>query len=196
MKFTQNIKNLQALNFMQHANLKVGVLGGTFDPAHLGHLMISLQAIKTYRFDYIIWLVAKHNPLKAESKNDIFRRAERAQSVATHPRIIVSTAEYDLGYCYIYDSLKALIKRFPKVKFSWLMGIDNAASFQKWYRYKEIPKLCDIIIFDRPCPTRLVNTNSFSLKPEACVDKNQTNNIIINRNSLCAISSTEIRAHE
>lgn len=196
MKFMQNIASLQTLNFMHHLNLRVGVLGGTFDPAHAGHLMISIEALKAYRFDYIIWLVANQNPLKTSNRKNIFARAERALELALHPRIIVSTAEHDLDSYYIYDSLKALIKRFPTVKFSWLMGIDNAVSFRKWYRYSEIPKLCDVVIFDRPVQTRLVNSSAFGLKPKAIVAKTQTNNIIIHRKKLCNISSTQIRTNE
>ena len=196
MKFMQNIANLQALNFMHHSNLRVGVLGGTFDPAHAGHLMISTEALKAYRFDYVIWLVANQNPLKISNKKNIFARAESALELALHPRIIVSTAEYDLGSCYIYDSLKALIQRFPTVEFSWLMGIDSAVSFRQWYRYREIPKLCDIIIFDRPVRARLVNSSVFGLKSKAIVAKTQTNNIIIHRKKLCNVSSTQIRANE
>lgn len=192
----QNIASLQTLNFMHHSNLRVGVLGGTFDPAHAGHLMISIEALKVYRFDYIIWLVANQNPLKTSNRKNIFARAESALELALHPRIIVSTAEHDLDSYYIYDSLKALIQRFPTVKFSWLMGIDNAVSFRKWYRYSEIPKLCDIVIFDRPVQTRLVNSSAFGLRAKAIVAKTQTNNIIIHRNKLCNISSTQIRADE
>ena len=192
----QNIANLQALNFMHHLNLRIGVLGGTFDPAHAGHLMISIEALRAYRFDYVIWLVANQNPLKILNKKNIFARAESALEFALHPRIIVSTAEYDLGSCYIYDSLKALIQRFPTVEFSWLMGIDSAVSFRQWYRYREIPKLCDIIIFDRPVQTRLVNSSAFGLKSKATVAKTQTNNIIIHRKKLYNISSTQIRAND
>lgn len=196
MKPTHNIMNLQALSYMRNSNLRVGVLGGTFDPAHIGHLMISMEALKFYKFDYVIWLVANQNPLKNSNRKNIFTRAKQAAKVANHPRIIVSTAEYDLGCYYIYDSLKALIQRFPTVKFSWLMGIDNAASFRDWYRYQEIPKLCDIIIFDRLVPTRLINSRDFALKANGTLAKTQTNNIIIHRKSLCAVSSTQIRAHE
>jgi len=192
----QNIASLQTLNFMHHSNLRVGVLGGTFDPAHAGHLMISIEALKVYRFDYIIWLVANQNPLKTSNRKNIFARAESALELALHPRIIVSTAEHDLDSYYIYGSLKALIQRFPTVKFSWLMGIDNAVSFRKWYRYSEIPKLCDVVIFDRPVQTRLVNSSAFGLRAKAIVAKTQTNNIIIHRNKLCNISSTQIRANE
>ena len=192
MKFTKNIYNLQALNFMRCSHLRVGILGGTFDPAHAGHLMISLQALKYYQFDYVIWLVANKNPLKPKGR-DIFDRAKEATSIATHPKIIVSTAEHDFGCIYIYDSLKELINRFPMVSFSWLMGIDNAATFNKWHRHNEIKTLCDIIIFDRPTHTRLVGTRVFGLKSKPILDKTQTNHIIIHRKGLYDISSTQIR---
>ncbi len=192
MQFTKNIYNLQALNFMRSTNLRVGILGGTFDPAHAGHRMISLQALNYYKFDYVIWLVANQNPLKKKSR-DIFDRANNAVKVANHPRIIVSSAEYDLECFYIYDSLKALIDKFPAVNFSWLMGIDSAATFSKWHRYEEIKNLCDIIIFDRPTPTRLVNNRDFGLKSKATLDKTQTNSIMVHRKGLCDISSTQIR---
>lgn len=196
MKFTQDITNLQALSGMRHANLRVGILGGTFNPAHIGHLEISKEALKFYQLDYVIWLLANQNPLKNPNKKNIFLRAKQAAEIAIHPQIIVSTAEYDLGFYYTYDSLKALIQRFPTIKFSWLMGIDNMVNFHKWYRYKEIPKLCDIIVFDRPVITRLVNIRAFGLKPKGTLAKIQTNNIIIHRKSLYAVSSTQIRTNE
>lgn len=189
----KKVNNLQELCFMRHYPLRIGILGGTFNPAHHGHLMISIQAMKLYKFDYIIWLVANQNPLKSRNTQDIFTRAEKALEIASHPRIIVSTAEHDLGCYYIYDSLRELSKRFYKVKFSWLMGIDNLISFRKWYRYREISKLCDIIIFDRLVPARLVNPTFFGLKTKANVDKTQTGNIIVDRRNLCNISSTQIR---
>jgi nicotinate-nucleotide adenylyltransferase len=92
MKFKHKTANLQALNFMQGLPLRVGVLGGTFDPAHAGHLIISEQALNFYHFDFVIWLVANQNPTKPPMQRDIFIRAENALKVATHPKIIVSTA--------------------------------------------------------------------------------------------------------
>ncbi|MDG1436712.1 MAG: hypothetical protein P8P83_02875 [Rickettsiaceae bacterium] len=196
MKFTHNIANLQALNFMRNTNLRIGVLGGTFNPAHSGHLGISIQALKFHKFDYIIWLVANQNPLKSTNEKNIFTRSKQAVEISQHPRIIVSSAEHDLGTYYSYDSLKSLIQRFPTVKFSWLMGVDNLSNFKKWYRYKDLPKLCDIIIFDRPVDNRLVSSSAFSLKLNGELAKNQTNNIIIHRKNLCTVSSTKIRTHE
>lgn len=196
MQSTQNIMNLQALSFLRNLNLRIGVLGGTFNPAHAGHLMISIEALKFYKFDYIIWLVANQNPLKHTNNKNIFSRARGALEIVNHPRILISTAEYNLKTFYIHDSLKALIQHFPTIEFSWLMGIDNASGFRKWYRYKDIPKLCDIIIFDRPVSTRLVNSAPFLLKSKGILAKTQTNNIIVHRNSLCTVSSTQIRANE
>lgn len=197
MKLTQNILNLQALSFMRHSKLKVGVLGGSFDPAHAGHFLISVEALRFYKLDYVIWLVANQNPLKDPSDKDIFSRANQCLELArNHPQIIVSTAENDLGCFYIYDSLKALTTRFPNIEFSWLMGVDNLTNFRKWYRYQEIQKLCDIIVFDRPVPARLVNRAPLAFNYEGNLAKTQTNNIIIHRRELSSLSSTQIRANE
>ncbi len=187
------VNNLQELSFIRNYPLRVGVLGGTFNPAHYGHLMISKQAIKLYKFNYIIWLVANQNPLKAQNKLNVFTRAKKALKMASDLKIIVSTAEHDLGCYYIYDSLNELSKRFYKTKFSWLMGIDNLVNFRKWYRYRNITQLCDIIIFDRLVSSRLVNSAFLGLTKKATIDKTQTHNIIINRRNLYDISSVQIR---
>jgi len=193
MKSKHNIANLQALNFMQGLPLKVGVLGGTFDPAHTGHLLISKQALDFYHFDFVIWLVANQNPTKPLMQRDIFIRAQNALKVAIHPKIIVSTAECDLNSVYSYDSMRLLIQRYKAVKFTWLMGMDNVNSFRKWYRSTDLVELCDILIFDRPCNTRLINAATISLKPKANLAKTENNNIIIHRGKLCDLSSTQLR---
>lgn len=197
MQLTKNILNLQALNFLRHSKLKIGVLGGTFDPAHKGHYMISVEALNFYKFDYVIWLVANQNPLKKTNRKTIEERAEQCLELAKdHPQILVSTAEKDLGCFYIYDSLSALIKRFPSVDFSWLMGADNLMNFRKWYRYQDIPKLCQVIVFDRPMQGRLINRSPLVFNCQGNLAKNQTNNIMVYRRKLCDLSSTKIRANE
>ena len=193
MKFKHKIANLQALNFMHGLPLRVGVLGGTFDPAHAGHLIISEQALNFYHFDFVIWLVANQNPTKPPMQRDIFIRAENALKVATHPKIIVSTAEYDLNSFYSYDAILLLLQRYKTVKFTWLMGMDLANSFRKWYRREDLMKLCDILIFDRPCNTRLINAATIGLKPKANLAKTENNNIIVHRGKLCDLSSTQLR---
>lgn len=175
--------------------LKIGILGGTFNPAHFGHLSISIQALNYYNFDYVIWLVANQNPLKTKSP-DIFFRARKASEFVEHPKIIVSTAEYDLNYTYSFDSLSRLIKIFPSVRFTWLAGIDNISNFHRWYRNKELLNLCDIIIFDRPCTSRMINFNTLYLNKKAVLAKNKSSNIIIHRGRLCDLSSTAIRSNK
>lgn len=193
MKFKQKVYSLQELNFLNNKKVRVGVLGGTFDPAHAGHLMISKRALNFYKFDYVIWLVASQNPLKKRNIRDIFERANESLSIVDDERILVSTAEYDFGTQYTYDSMSYLIKKFPNAEFTWMMGIDNVVNFPKWYKSNEIIKLCNIIIFDRPCSTRDVNPEDFGLKPIASLDKTEVKNIIIDRNDLYDISSTQIR---
>ncbi len=193
MKSKHKIAKLQALNFMHGLPLKVGVLGGTFDPAHAGHLLISEQALRFYHFDFVIWLVASQNPTKPLMQRDIFIRAQNALKEAIHPKIIISTAEYDLNSSYSYDSMRQLIERYKSVKFTWLMGMDNVSSFRKWYRSSDLAGLCDILIFDRPCNTRLINVATIGLKPKANLAKTENNNIMIHRGKLCDLSSTQLR---
>jgi len=193
MKSKQKVYSLQELNFLKKNKLKIGVLGGTFDPAHTGHLMISKRALNFHKFDYVIWLVANQNPLKQKSKKNIFVRAQEALSVVDDTRILISTAEHDFGTKYMYDSMSCLIKFFPNIKFTWMMGVDNVVNFRKWHRSSEIPKLCNIIIFDRPCSVRGINPADFGLKPIVGLDNTEVNNIIIDTNDLYDISSTQIR---
>ena len=193
MKFKHKIANLQALNFMHGLPLRVGVLGGTFDPAHEGHLIISEQALNFYHFDFVIWLVANQNPTKPPMQRNIFIRAQNALKVAMHPKIIVSTAEYDLNSFYSYEAILLLLQRYKTVKFTWLLGMDLANSFRKWYRREDLIKLCDILIFDRPCNTRLINAATIGLKPKANLAKTENNNIMVHRGKLCDLSSTQLR---
>jgi nicotinate (nicotinamide) nucleotide adenylyltransferase len=193
MKSTQKVYSLQDLSFLMDRKMKVGVLGGTFDPAHDGHIMISKRAIDAYGCDYVLWLVANQNPLKPKHARSIFERAEEAAVISDDSRIIVTTAEHDLATQYMYDSMSGLIKNFQNVEFVWMMGIDNVVDFPKWHRSDEIQKLCNIIIFDRPCSTRFVKLEDFGLKTHANLDNTEVKNIIIDRNDLYDVSSSEIR---
>jgi nicotinate-nucleotide adenylyltransferase len=181
---------------MKNARLKVGILGGSFDPAHPGHALISVEAIKVFGFDYVIWLVANQNPLKPPYKSSPEQRLKQALMMARHPRILVSSAELDLKTFYIYDTLKKLKERLPDIDFTWLMGIDNLESFHKWHNSSRIPDLCKIVIFDRLCRTRLVNRSCFWSKFKPFVAKTQTNNIIIHRGRMFPFSSSEIKAFQ
>ena len=105
---------------------RIGLLGGSFNPAHAGHRHISLEALKRLRLDRVWWLVSPQNPLK--EKDGMAPLAEReavAAAVADHPRIAVSSLETGLGTRYTIDTVQALKQRFPAADFVWLMGADN-----------------------------------------------------------------------
>lgn len=194
MQATKKIYNLQSLNFFRYANnLKVGILGGSFNPAHSGHIAISELALKKFNMDYVIWLVANQNPLKDTYNANIIERSETALDMITNPRILVSTAEHDLHTIYIYDSMLALTKQFQHIDFTWLMGIDNIANFDKWYKNTEFVKLCKIVIFDRPVKSRITNYCRFLSKFKPTIANSQTSNIIIHKGKLSDASSTSIR---
>lgn len=197
MKISKKIYSLQNLNFLQHSALNIGVLGGSFDPAHQGHVLISNTALKAFGLDYVIWLITKQNPLKKIHYYDMTTRAQKALAIISNPRILVSIAELNIGYSSTYNIIKFLCTRYSKVKLSWLMGIDNVKTFKKWHRYYDIPnisKQCKIIIFDRPNYSNMLNLSNFTMMFKVSVNTTQCNNIIFYRhNTRLNISSSAIR---
>jgi nicotinate-nucleotide adenylyltransferase len=130
---------------------RVGLLGGSFNPAHPGHRHISLEALKRLGLDEIWWLVAPQNPLKAQrGMASLARRLEAAKALARHPRIKVLDLESRLGTRYTVDTLAALHRLFPRVHFVWLMGADNLAQIRHWQRWTEIFERTPIAVFARP----------------------------------------------
>ena len=128
-------------------------MGGSFNPAHGGHLHISLLTLKHLDLDEIWWLVSPQNPLKPAAGMAPFAvRLEQARRVAApHPRITVSDLESRLGLSrYTADTLNALCRRFPRLRFVWLMGGDNLVQFPHWERWAEIFNTVPIAVFDRP----------------------------------------------
>ena len=130
--------------------LRVGLLGGSFNPAHAGHRHISVLALRLLRLDQVWWLVSPQNPLKpAAGMAPQSRRIAGAARVARHPRIRVTGLETDLGTRYTADTLAALRRRFPNVRFVWLMGADNLAQMPRWDRWQAIFAATAIAVFDR-----------------------------------------------
>jgi nicotinate (nicotinamide) nucleotide adenylyltransferase/ribosome silencing factor RsfS/YbeB/iojap len=132
---------------------RIGLLGGSFNPAHGGHLHVSLLALKHLALDQIWWLVSPQNPLKpVEGMAPFTVRLGRARRVAAaHPRIIVSDMEDRLGPSrYTADTLAALRRRFPRARFVWLMGSDNLLQIPHWERWTGIFKAVPVAVFDRP----------------------------------------------
>ena len=129
--------------------LRIGLLGGSFDPAHGGHLHVSLTAMKRLRLDYVWWLVSPGNPLK-QAPAPLAERLAGARAIARHPRLIVSDIEGQLGTRYTIDTVKALQRRFPFVHFVWLMGSDNLENFHHWRNWQEIARRLPLAVVQRP----------------------------------------------
>ncbi len=129
--------------------MRIGLLGGSFDPAHGGHLYVSDIAKKALKLDYVWWLVSPGNPLKP-APNALAVRLKRARLLARDQRIIVTGIEQRLRTRYTIDSITALKRRFPHVTFIWLMGSDNLEQFSRWRRWRDIAAQLPIVVVRRP----------------------------------------------
>jgi nicotinate-nucleotide adenylyltransferase len=130
--------------------LRVGLLGGSFDPPHGGHLHISKWAMKEFGLDRVWWLVSPGNPLKAEGPADLDRRMDACNELNDHPRIIVTDLERRFKTQYTAETLTALQARYCGVRFVWLMGADNLAEFHRWDRWQDIMHMMPIGVMARP----------------------------------------------
>lgn len=131
--------------------MRVGLLGGSFNPAHEGHRHVSLIALNRLKLDRVWWLLSPQNPLKSASDMaSLAQRRARAEAVARHPRIHVTDVECRLGTQYTADTLVALKRRFRGVRFVWLMGADNLAQLPRWDRWLTIMNTMPIAVLDRP----------------------------------------------
>ncbi|MDF1854545.1 nicotinate-nucleotide adenylyltransferase [Pseudooceanicola sp.] len=128
----------------------VGLLGGSFDPAHDGHAMITREALKRFRLDQVWWLVSPGNPLKARQPAPMADRLQRARAVMDHPKVRVTDIEARLGTRYTARSLRALIARYPGVRFVWLMGADNLGQFDQWQEWRWIMDHVPVGVLARP----------------------------------------------
>ncbi|PTS84544.1 nicotinate-nucleotide adenylyltransferase [Sphingomonas sp. HMWF008] len=131
---------------------RIGILGGSFNPAHGGHRAISLAAIDALGLDEVWWLVSPGNPLK-EKNGDMALFAARFASavrVARHAPIRVSGLERKLGTRYTVDTVTKLRRLYPKKQFIWLMGSDNLAQFDQWKAWRRIAREVPIAVIARP----------------------------------------------
>jgi nicotinate-nucleotide adenylyltransferase len=132
--------------------LRIGLLGGSFNPPHDGHVHVSKAALRKLRLDYVWWLVSPQNPLKPSRGMASFaKRLEAATRYADrHPRMIATGIEADLGTRFTIDSLRALKRRFPETRFVWLMGSDNLLQIPHWRRWQDIFSEVPIAVVARP----------------------------------------------
>lgn len=134
-----------------HAGMRVGLFGGSFDPAHDGHLAVSLAALKILRLDQVWWLVSPHNPLKPHAPSgDLARRVAAARSLARDPRIKITAIEAALRTTYTAETLRRIKPRLNAVRLVWLMGADNLRQFHRWHDWQRIAATVPIAVFNRP----------------------------------------------
>lgn len=128
----------------------IGLLGGSFDPAHAGHAHITREAIKRMGLDRVWWLVTPGNPLKARGPAPLADRLARARAVMDDPRVRVTDLERRLGTRYTAETLERLQAIYPGVRFVWLMGADNLAQFHRWERWADILRMVPVGVLARP----------------------------------------------
>ena len=131
--------------------MRIGLLGGSFNPPHAAHRAISLYALKRLKLDRVWWLVSPGNPLKdARALHDLGERAAAARAMAKDPRIDVSCLEAVIGTRYTFDTITYLRRRCANVRFVWIMGADNLAQFHRWENWQRIASEVPIAVIDRP----------------------------------------------
>ncbi len=133
------------------AGRRIGLLGGTFDPAHEGHRHISEVALKRLNLDSVWWLVTPQNPLKKQRPTaSLERRMQSARVIARHPRLHVADVEKRLGAHYTIDAIRLLQARYPDVRFVWVMGADNFIQLPRWKHWTEIILALPVAVIARP----------------------------------------------
>jgi nicotinate-nucleotide adenylyltransferase len=130
--------------------MRIGLLGGSFDPPHAGHVHITTWALKCFRLDAVWWLVSPGNPLKTDAPADLARRIAMARRIMIHPRVHVTGLEVELRTRYTAETIAALKRRNPGVRFVWLMGSDNLRSFHRWDRWARILHEVPVGVLARP----------------------------------------------
>jgi len=137
---------------MAAPGMAIGLLGGSFDPAHAGHLHLTHEALKRFGLDRVWWLIEpRSTPLKADGPAPLaLRMAAALAVVGGDPRVVVSDLEAQLGTRRTADTLRHLIPLFPGVRFVWLMGADNLAQFHRWHDWRGIFGMVPVGVLARP----------------------------------------------
>ena len=129
---------------------KIGILGGTFDPAHKGHLEISKQAKKKYKLNYVIWAITKKNPFKKKSKTKLITRIKFAKKIIGFNKFIkIRFYENIIRSNKTIDLISHIKRKNNTLDLYFIMGADNLINFHRWHKWKSISQKCNILVFDR-----------------------------------------------
>ena len=127
----------------------IGLLGGSFDPPHRGHLYISIEAKKIFSLEEIWWLITPQNPLKISKPATYNERFNNCNNITKGTPIIIKEIEKKINSQYTYQTLNYLLKKYTRIKFYWLMGADNLINFHKWQHWRQIFNEISVVIFKR-----------------------------------------------
>ena len=181
---------------------RIGLLGGSFDPPHKGHVYISIEAKKLLQINEIWWLVTPQNPLKISEPATYQERIKNCKEISKDKPILIKEIEKKINSKYTYQTLDYLLNHYTNIKFFWIMGADNLINFHKWQKWRQIFKEISIVVFKRH------GYNKQALKSIACktFSNYRINSHQINKNNFIKlpswtwvdnreikISSTEIR---
>ena len=150
------LKNARRLQLPPSSpGMRIGLFGGSFNPPHEGHRLVSRQAIKRLGLDAIWWLVSPGNPLKDHRElRPLSERIDAAKELVDHPSVRITGFEAKHGFRYTYDTLKFLTDSLSDRKFVWIMGADNLTSFHHWERWREIANMMPMAVYVRPGDAR------------------------------------------
>lgn len=135
---------------MKENNLKIGLLGGTFNPPHEGHLFISHDALKRLELDYVWWIITPHNPLKVQKPPSVAIRKEWCKKLIDTPKIKALDVEKDSKTNRTLELLKFMIPKYGNNQYIWIMGLDNLLSFDQWDNWQDVLKTVKIAVYKRP----------------------------------------------
>ncbi len=181
---------------------KIGLLGGSFDPPHRGHLYISLEAKKILNLDEVWWLITPQNPLKISKPAKYSERLRNSKKITKNMPITIKEIEKKIKSKYSYETIKYLKNHYKNIKFFWLMGADNLINFHQWQKWQKIIKDMPIVIFRRyGYNTKALKSTTSNIYKNFRINKKKIsdsdfNNLpawVIVENKEIKISSTEIR---
>ncbi len=149
--------------------MRVGLLGGSFNPAHAGHLHVARLALARLQLGQVWLLVSPGNPLKpVRGMAKLAERFASARAIADGRRIIASSIESALGTRFTVDTLRELRRRFPCVRFVWLMGVDNLTQLPRWRRWRRIVSLMPFAVLPRPTYNHRALASRAALRLRPC----------------------------
>ncbi len=183
--------------------LRVGLLGGSFNPPHAGHLHIARIARARFGLDFVWWLITPQNPLKDSRQLAPYdeRFGQVDALIATDPTMMATHLEREIGSRYTYDTVRTLKHAFPRTDFLWICGMDNARIFHQWDRWRELLDLVPMTFIARPpagilvqnCPLRMSDVPQHVKTMGARTDLSKPGIYWLTATKMVDISSTEIR---